>query len=73
MSLKNVKRAIISGNTYPNKDAIRALGGEFDTATKCWVINVASHPMNTIKQRAKLEERINQLGEVGCRIRWETA
>ena len=28
----------ISGNTYPVKDAIRALGGKWDAARKVWLV-----------------------------------
>lgn len=73
MSLKNCKRVKVTGNTYPNKDAIRLLGGQWNTERKCWIIDVSTHPMNTIKRRAELEKRIQQLGEVGCRIEWEYA
>lgn len=28
----------ISGNTYPVKDQIKALGGRWDSAQKCWMV-----------------------------------
>lgn len=30
--------AIITGNTYPVKDQLRALGGRWDSARKAWIV-----------------------------------
>jgi hypothetical protein len=30
--------AIISGNTYPVKNELKALGGKWDAARKCWIV-----------------------------------
>ena len=35
------KSVLITGNTYPVKDALRALGGRWDAAAKGWRVPVA--------------------------------
>lgn len=32
------KMIAISGNTYPVKDQLKALGGRWDAASKCWQV-----------------------------------
>ncbi len=71
MSLKHIKKATISGNTYPVKDKIKQLGGRWDAQNKVWIIDIAGHPSNTMRGRGQLEYEINQLQYVGCKVKFE--
>lgn len=71
MSLKSVDKCIITGNTYNNRDAIKKLGGVWDNNRKAWVINISSHPDNTMRNRGGLENEINGLAKLGCRIEYK--
>lgn len=68
VSLSRVTRVILMGNTYPNKDAIRATGAKFDNGSMFWMLNVEHHPMNNIKQRKKLEAALTALEERGVQV-----
>lgn len=60
--------ALLMGNTYPNKDEIRALGATFDNSARAWKLPIEKHPMNNTKQRAALVKRLNALEERGVQI-----
>ena len=71
MSLKNYNQAIISGNTFACKEKIKELGGQWNSSDKTWIINIRSHPRNTMKARGGLEMEIRGLAAKGCVVRFE--
>jgi hypothetical protein len=70
MSLKTVSSVELSGNTYPARDAIRRLGGVFDPDRKVWVIDIASHPRNTMRGRSGLDSDLGALSAQGINVRY---
>ena len=71
MSLKNTNSAIITGNTYNCREQIKKLGGRWNAEKKAWVIDIASHPRNTMLKRAGLDLEIRELENKGCTISYE--
>lgn len=70
MSLKNVNKAVISGNTYPYRSEILEIGGRWDPIRKGWVIDIKSHPMNTMRKRSALQQKIDSFGDKGCQVEY---
>ena len=48
--------AVITGNTFPVKDQLRALGGRWDAAAKAWVVRTA-RPRRPVSSWARLAAR----------------
>lgn len=65
VKLDRVAWIVLGGNTYANREEIKALGGKFDNGSKCWTIQVETHPMNNQKQKAALLKRLTALEERG--------
>lgn len=66
--INGVARVILMGNTYANREKIKALGAVFDNGSKTWSVNIERHPMNNVKQRKKLEAKLTELEENGVEI-----
>lgn len=71
MSLKNVRTARVSGNTFAHRDKIKSLGGRWDGDGKVWVIDIAGHPRNTMRGRSGLSQELYALEKAGCRVSYE--
>jgi hypothetical protein len=70
MSLKNVEAVKITGNTFACKDAIKKLGGRWDAAEKCWIVDIANHPMNTMRGRSALDSELRTIAGQGCKVEY---
>jgi len=71
MSLKNVGKVIITGNTYNCRDDIKKLGGRWDGERKAWVVDIAGHALNTMRGRGQLDSALRALANKGCRVSYE--
>jgi hypothetical protein len=71
MSLKNIGKVIITGNTYPSKDKIRKMGGRWDSSRSAWIIDIAGHPQNTMRGRGPLALAIRDLEKSSCRVEYD--
>jgi hypothetical protein len=45
-------RTVWTGNTYPIRDAIKALGGKWDAARKAWIV-----PPLSMRERSEVYSR----------------
>lgn len=68
VSINAVDYFVLTGNCYPNKEAIKAAGGRWDNGAKMWTLPIRTHPLNNTKQRKKLVEQLNKLEEQGVRF-----
>lgn len=68
VNLNNATYCELMGNTYVNREEIKALGASFDNANKCWKLPIERHPLNNPKQRKKLVDRLTALEERGVQV-----
>lgn len=65
VNIDKVAWIVFGGNTWANRDSLRALGAKFDNGSKTWSVVIDNHPMNNAKQKKKLIERLTTLEENG--------
>lgn len=68
VSVNNVLYFVLVGNTYPNKDAIRAAGATWDNGRREWKLAIKGHPLNNAKQKKQLTAQLDQLEAAGVRF-----
>ena len=54
---------ILTGNTFPFRDEIRAIGGRWDKDRKAWVVEPG-----TMRQRAEQSNTIHRLEQKGVKV-----
>jgi len=54
---------ILSGDTYPHRDEIKAIGGTWDKARKAWIVRAG-----TMRQRAGQSATIHRLRQAGVKV-----
>lgn len=65
VNIERVAWIVLGGNTYANRERIKAVGGKFDNGSKTWMVQIETHPMNNTKQRTKLVKMLTELEENG--------
>lgn len=68
VTLNGVYQLVAMGNTYANKDELKALGFNFANGPREWRVDIENHPMNNSKQRKALLARLTALEERGVRF-----
>ena len=53
----------LSGNTYPVRDEIKRMGGQWDAATKTWTV-----PYGTMSEKASRSQTIYRLRKQGVSV-----
>lgn len=54
---------ILTGNTYPHRDLIKEIGGEWDPVRRAWTVRA-----RTMRQRAVQSAIIHQLERKGVKV-----